>query len=167
MGRNRHRETSGIPRDQETGCGGAPFECKDLPVVEVLSGNPIECIDVKGKRIDVTLMTKLGVNAKGAFEVIDNGNEECVEKRYRHYRLTSDAAQVIASYLVCHPRVLEVRYPGLKSDPSFNVAARTLQGGFGPIVDYRMDDGWHRLVATEVDVRDQVMDLERKLGVRS
>ena len=136
-------------------------------MVEVLGGNPIECVDVRGKRIDVTLMTKLGVNVKGAFEVIDNGNEECVEKRYRHYRLTSDAAQVIASYLVCHPRVLEVRYPGLKSDPSFSIAARTLQGGFGPIVDYRLADGWHRLEATDADVREQVMELERKLGATS
>ena len=167
MGRNRHRETSGIPRDQETGCGGAPFECKDLPVVEVLSGNPIECIDVKGKRIDVTLMTKLGVNAKGAVEVIDLGDEECIEERYCLYRLTSDTAQVIASYLICHPRVLEVRYPGLKSDPSFSIAARTLQGGFGPIVDYRIDDGWHRLEATGDDVHDQIMELERKLGATS
>lgn len=49
-----------------------------------------------------------------------------------------DAAQVAASYLACHPKVVEVRYPGLRSDPSYAVAARTLEAGFGPIVDFRL-----------------------------
>lgn len=53
-------------------------------------------------------------------------------------RAASDNAQVAASYLVCHPAVKEVRYPGLKGDPTQPIAARTLQRGFGPCVDFRL-----------------------------
>ncbi|MGN0070376.1 MAG: PLP-dependent transferase [Atopobiaceae bacterium] len=53
-------------------------------------------------------------------------------------RGASDNAQVAASYLVCHPAVKEVRYPGLKGDPTQPIAARTLQRGFGPCVDFRL-----------------------------
>lgn len=53
-------------------------------------------------------------------------------------RIASDNAQVAASYLVCHPAVKEVRYPGLKGDPTQPIAARTLQRGFGPCVDFRL-----------------------------
>ena len=34
-----------------------------------------------------------------------------------------------------------VSYPGLKGDASFEVAARTLRGGFGPLVDVRLAAG--------------------------
>lgn len=79
-----------------------------------------------------------------------------------HWRATSDAAQVVAAYLRCHPAVRDVRYPGLRGDPSFEVAARTLQRGFGPIVDYLCEDGsWRRFVATTEDARAQVLELER------
>ncbi len=47
----------------------------------------------------------------------------------------SDCAQVLCAYLACHPAVAHVSYPGLKGDASFEVAARTLRGGFGPLVD--------------------------------
>lgn len=77
----------------------------------------------------------------------------------------SDAAQVIASYLRCHPRVVEVRYPGLKDDPSFGVAARTLQGGFGTRVDYRCaEGGWEHVRARADDPRTQVLELEAQLA---
>lgn len=52
----------------------------------------------------------------------------------RRRRKENDTAQVVATYLACHPRVKEVRYPGLRSDPSFETAAATLQNGFGPLV---------------------------------
>lgn len=80
-------------------------------------------------------------------------------------RAAADAAQVLASYLRCHPCVEEVRYPGLKTDPSFSVASSQLTGGFGPLVDFRLrgEDGWRRLTAVPEDVKCQVMDLERTL----
>ena len=83
------------------------------------------------------------------------------------WRVVSDAAQVVASYLACHPRVEAVRYPGLKSDPDFARAACELVGGFGPRVAYRLAGDpageWHLWEADERSPRDQVMDLERLL----
>ncbi len=58
-------------------------------------------------------------------------------ERRRHS--AGDAAQVAAVYLRCHPAVRTVAYPGLRRDPSFEVAARTLRGGFGPIVDFAVE----------------------------
>ena len=82
------------------------------------------------------------------------------------WRSASDTAQVVATYLMCHPRVADVRYPGLKQDASFEVAARTLTGGFGPLVDYRLqgDEAWQRVsLAADADPRDEVMRLEQLL----
>ncbi len=81
------------------------------------------------------------------------------------WRTRSDAAQVVASYLVCHPRVDVVRYPGLKHDPCFAVAARTLEGGFGPYVDFRPTGApeYERYVATTEDAKAQVLTLEHAL----
>lgn len=76
------------------------------------------------------------------------------------WRALSDAAQVVANYLVCHPRVEAVRYPGLKSDPDFGRAANTLVGGFGPRVAYHAAGEWRLWEADDRDARDQVMELE-------
>lgn len=86
------------------------------------------------------------------------------------WRARSDAAQVVASYLACHPLVAEVRYPGLRADPSFNVAARTLRGGFGPVLDWLPvgdGDAWHRFFADVRDSREQVLELEGLLATSS
>jgi len=121
-------------------------------------------MELAGHVVDVTLMTRLGVNAKGTVALVDSGSQDEVEDRYARFRATSDAAQVVAAYLSCHPKVEAVRYPGLKDDPSFQIAARTLVGGFGPFVDYCVDGTWHRFEATVADAKAQVMDLERALG---
>ena len=51
-------------------------------------------------------------------------------------RASCDAAQVVASFLACHPLVSRVAYPGLSSDPSQPIAANVLHGGFGSVVDF-------------------------------
>lgn len=118
---------------------------------------------------------------------------ERLDERYGLLRRASDEAQVVASYLACHPGVCAVSYPGLKGDASFTVAARTLVGGFGPVVDYRLacvedtglgnaarrrsdpdpgcsarrsaDGGpWHRVRCRGADPRDTIMGLERALA---
>ena len=80
------------------------------------------------------------------------------------WRVLSDAAQVAASYLTCHPRVEAVRYPGLKSDPDFPRAANELVGGFGPRAAFRVAGEWRLWEADERDARHQVMDLEAFLA---
>ena len=88
-----------------------------------------------------------------------------LDQRAREWRASSDAAQVVASYLVCHPRVDSVAYPGLRSDPSYEVASRTLENGFGPLVDVKLagEDAWHRVTCTADDPLEQVMRLETLL----
>ena len=84
------------------------------------------------------------------------------------WRTLSDAAQVVASYLACHPRVAEVHYPGLKSDPDFARASCELVGGFGPRVAYRVvgvpAGEWELWEADARDAREQVMELEGLLA---
>ena len=82
----------------------------------------------------------------------------------QRWRLVSDVAQVVANYLRCHPRVEAVRYPGLKDDPLFDEAARTLVGGFGPHVAYRVAGEWRRLDCGPVDAKELVLQLERSLA---
>lgn len=80
------------------------------------------------------------------------------------WRAVSDAAQVVACYLACHPRVEAVRYPGLKTDELFSRAASTLVGGFGPRVAFAAAGEWTLWEADSRDPREQVMDLERLLN---
>ena len=80
------------------------------------------------------------------------------------WRVLSDAAQVVANYLVCHPCVEAVRYPGLRTDPDFPRAANALVGGFGPRVAYRVAGEWRIWEADARDAREQVMELEVLLG---
>lgn len=67
-------------------------------------------------------------------------------------RRANDVAQVMAAYLRCHPAVLDVRYPGLTDDPSYEAAAANLEDGFGPTVDVLVDaDVAWRAVGRGVD----------------
>lgn len=95
--------------------------------------------------------------------VAATGAEEQASARVSRHA-ASDAAQVVAAYLACHPRVEAVRYPGLKADPSFARATSQLVGGFGPFVDYTWKESpgkWHRFTATDEDVRTQIINFER------
>lgn len=95
--------------------------------------------------------------------VAATGAEEQKSARVSRHA-ASDAAQVVAAYLACHPRVEAVRYPGLKADPSFTRATSQLVGGFGPYVDYMWKESpgeWHRFTATDEDARTQIINFER------
>ena len=95
--------------------------------------------------------------------VAATGAEEQASARVSRHA-TSDAAQVVAAYLACHPRVEAVCYPGLKADPSFARATSQLMGGFGPYVDYMWKESpgkWHRFTATDEDARTQIINFER------
>ena len=91
------------------------------------------------------------------------GAEEQASARVSRHA-ASDAAQVVAAYLACHPRVEAVRYPGIKTDPNFARATSQLVGGFGPYVDYMWKESpgeWHRFTATDEDARTQIINFER------
>ena len=95
--------------------------------------------------------------------VSTTGAEEQASARVSRHA-ASDAAQVVAAYLACHPRIEAVHYPGLKTDPSFACATSQLVGGFGPYVDYMWKESpgeWHRFTATDEDARTQIINFER------
>lgn len=78
-----------------------------------------------------------------------------------------DCAQVVAHYLVCHPAVDKVAYPGLKRDPSFKVATSTFEGGFGPLIDYCTKSAptqWKRLVCWNQTPQVMILKLESELA---
>lgn len=82
------------------------------------------------------------------------------------WRSSSDAAQVLACYLRCHPRVQEVRYPGLTSDPAYREASSTLRGGFGPQVLAHLSNGnWYSFdVDDKTPAYDFVLEAEELLA---
>ena len=90
------------------------------------------------------------------------GSDEVREARRTSRHHANDAAAVIAAYLRAHPKVTEVRYPGLKDTEQFKIASTQLVGGFGSIVDFRIQelpDVWQRLKATDDDPKQQILNL--------
>jgi cystathionine beta-lyase/cystathionine gamma-synthase len=49
-------------------------------------------------------------------------------------------AMAIAEYLADHPKVSQVRYPGLKNDTGHSVAAKQMQNGFGGVLAFDVGD---------------------------
>ncbi len=56
-------------------------------------------------------------------------------------REMSRNAQGLAEYLMDHPRVGAVLYPGLPSHPGHEVAARQMNGGYGGLLSFVVKDG--------------------------
>ena len=50
-----------------------------------------------------------------------------------HLRVTkqTENAQKLADWLVEHPKIQRVLYPGLKNHPNHEIAAQQMKGGFG------------------------------------
>lgn len=47
-------------------------------------------------------------------------------------------AMKVATYLSQHPKVTEVRYPGLKTDPFYTVAKHQFKNGFGGLLTFKL-----------------------------
>ena len=115
------------------------------------------------KDADVRVVTLVEAVAADADKIqAAFGSDEVREARrtFRHH--ANDAAAVIAAYLRAHPKVAEVRYPGLKDKEQFKIASTQLVGGFGPIVDFRtkeLPDVWQRLKVTDDDPKQQILNL--------
>ena len=70
-------------------------------------------------------------------------------------------ARAVVDFLVDHPRVAEVRWPGLASHPGHEVAARQMKD-FGGMVSFRTNGGED--VALDVCARASVFTLGESLG---
>jgi O-acetylhomoserine (thiol)-lyase len=58
----------------------------------------------------------------------------------------SENALIIAEHLAQHPEVAWVRYPGLKTDPSYALASKDLKNGFGGVVVFGVKGGYEAAV---------------------
>jgi len=72
-----------------------------------------------------------------------------------------DNAEQIVAFLLAHPDVLEVRYPGLESHPGYEIAARQMRR-FGGMISFRVRGGESR--ALEICDRTQIFTLAESLG---
>lgn len=71
-------------------------------------------------------------------------------------------AQQIAEFLASHPRVTRVLYPGLKSHPGHELAARQMDGGFGAMLSFEVDGGFES--AKRVVESTKIFQLAVSLG---
>jgi cystathionine gamma-synthase len=62
------------------------------------------------------------------------------------------SAQRVAEVMVDHPRIEAVLYPGLRSHPGHDVAARQMSGGFGGMLSFRVKGGEEAAIATAARV---------------
>jgi len=62
--------------------------------------------------------------------------------RTLHLRMArhSENAQIIAEFLEAHPKVSRVAYPGLKSDPGYNIANEQMKG-FSGMISFELTGG--------------------------
>jgi len=72
---------------------------------------------------------------------------------YLRVRQACASAQNLAERLSAHPQVSAVLYPGLKSHPGHDVAARQMNGGFGGMMAIRARGGERHAIATAATVR--------------
>ncbi len=70
--------------------------------------------------------------------------------RVRH---ASASALRLARHFAQDPRIVEVLYPGLQSDPGHAVAARQMQGGFSGMLSVRVKAGEAAAVRTAANVK--------------
>jgi cystathionine gamma-synthase len=72
---------------------------------------------------------------------------------YLRVRQACASAQSLAERLSAHTQVSAVLYPGLKSHPGHEVAARQMSGGFGGMMSIRAKGGERHAIATAAAVR--------------
>jgi O-acetylhomoserine (thiol)-lyase len=107
----------------------------DLP--EPLSGIPFAL------RVRLVPIRNLGacISPDNAWIFIQ-GIETLPVRMARH----SENALKVAQHLAAHPKVSWVRYPGLKDDPSHELASRYLKNGFGGMVVFGVKGGYDAAV---------------------
>ena len=77
-------------------------------------------------------------------------------------RASSASAMTLAERLVIHPAVHTVRYPGLKSHPGHEIAARQMQGGFSGMMSIQIRGGEAAAIAATTKL--QVFKRATSLG---
>ena len=131
-----------------------PVSCEDVRTLaeEAHEAGRLLVVDASEVSLEGTAAERLGVDVVVASRAVSAAS----------HRAASDVAQAFAAYLSCHPAVAEIRYPGLKSDPSFAVAAQVLVGGFGPLISWRTapDAPWRHVDVHGYSVRELIRSFE-------
>lgn len=81
---------------------------------------------------------------------------------YLRVKQQSDSALKIARYLENHSNIEKVHYPGLETDPGYEVACRQMKGGFGGMLSILVKGG--REQAIDVVKRARVFKMATSLG---
>ena len=71
-------------------------------------------------------------------------------------------ALLIAAFLENHPKINQVYYPGLQSDPFYNLAKKQM-AGFGGMISFKLDQG-DKTVANSFFKRLKIISLAESLG---
>lgn len=59
---------------------------------------------------------------------------------YLRARKMNENAQIMAEYLEKHPKVKKVFYPGLSSDPGYEISRKQMKNGFGGMLAFEIGD---------------------------
>jgi cystathionine gamma-synthase len=68
-------------------------------------------------------------------------------------RAQANSAARLAAWLVDHPAISQVLYPGLRQHPGHDIALRQMQGGFGGMLSIRMRGGKKAAITTAASVQ--------------
>jgi cystathionine gamma-synthase len=71
---------------------------------------------------------------------------------YLRVRQSAASAAKIAAHFAAHPKLAAVLYPGLKTHPGHEIAARQMNGGFGGMLSIRVKGGREAAIAVAAKV---------------
>ena len=87
-----------------------------------------------------------GINSAHNLYLLERGLKTFALRMERH----NNNGQAIADFLISHPRIEHVYYPGLASHPTHSVAKRSMRG-FGGLITFLIKDADWRRTADVVD----------------
>ena len=83
---------------------------------------------------------KLWFTRQAIGATLDAYSGSLLERGLKTFELRADKmaanAMAIAEYLVDNPRISRVRYPGLKTDSGYSIAAKQMNNGFGGVLTF-------------------------------
>ena len=87
---------------------------------------------------------KLWFTRQAIGTTLDAYSASLLERGLKTFNLRADRmaanAMAVAEHLSGHPRISQVRYPGLKTDPGHTIAVKQMHGGFGGMLAFDVGD---------------------------
>ncbi len=139
-------------------CATRPFEYGATTIVHSLSKYIAGHNDILGGAVitkDAALHEKMTFHQRALGAVLSP--DECyrilqeVKTLSLRWQRVSESAQVVAEFLAKSPKVSRVLYPGLKTHPNHEIAARQTRNGFGGILSFEVKAHSHAELTKFVD----------------